>query len=149
MKLASITPILNVSDVPASIARFLKLGWRRGFTWNDGGILYQGADANEHGQAQFGSACSGKSEIFLCKDALGLRGGPAQRHLSGDDDTGGVWMSWWLRTRADVDAHDLAVQNGMTIAYPPTDEPWGCREFQLVHSDGHTFRIAAAWMAEL
>ena len=28
-------------------------------------------------------------------------------------------------------------------ARPPTDEPWGVREFHLRHPDGHTFRIGA------
>jgi len=26
---------------------------------------------------------------------------------------------------------------------PPTDEPWGVREFHLRHPDGHTFRVGA------
>lgn len=26
---------------------------------------------------------------------------------------------------------------------PPTDEPWGMREFHLVHPDRHTFRVSA------
>ena len=29
---------------------------------------------------------------------------------------------------------------------PPTDEPWGVREFHLRHADGHTFRISAHHM---
>ena len=39
MKLTGITPILNVINVPGSIAWFEKLGWKRGFTWNDGGMI--------------------------------------------------------------------------------------------------------------
>jgi len=53
------------------------------------------------------------------------------RHL-GDDDTGGVWMSWFLPSPAEVDAvHELALQQGITVTWPPTDEPWGVRECHL------------------
>jgi hypothetical protein len=61
-----------------------------------------------------------------------------------DDDTGGVWMSWWVRSPAEVDAaHALALQLGMTVTHPPTNEVWGVREFHLRHPDGHTFRVSA------
>ena len=53
-------------------------------------------------------------------------------------------MSWWLPSPADVDAaHALALHHGMTVTWPPTDEPWGVREFHLRHPDGHTFRVGA------
>lgn len=53
-------------------------------------------------------------------------------------------MSWWLDSPADIDAaHALALQHGMHVSWPPTDEPWGVREFHLVHPDGHVFRIGA------
>ena len=143
MKVNRLTPILNVSDVALSIAWFEKLGWKRGFTYNDGGMIAEAGDANATGPATFAAVITGHSEIFLCKDGQGSRGGPFPRH-AGDDDTGGVWMSWWLKTPSDVDeAHALALGHGMTIARPPTDEPWGVREFHLCHPDGHTFRLSA------
>jgi hypothetical protein len=81
-------PILNVSDIGASIAWLERLGWRAGFTWNDGGSMVDGAYANEHGPVNFGSVCCGKAEIFLCCGYQGARGrtpkGP------GDEDTGGA-----------------------------------------------------------
>jgi uncharacterized glyoxalase superfamily protein PhnB len=53
-------------------------------------------------------------------------------------------MSWWMDSPADVDAlHAIAVNNGMTVTFPPTNEPWGVREFHLRHPDGHTFRVSA------
>jgi len=62
----------------------------------------------------------------------------------GDDETGGVWMSWWLESPAAVDdAYKLALEHGMTVTMPPTDEPWNVREFHLRHTDGHTFRVSA------
>ena len=36
-----------------------------------------------------------------------------------------------------------ALSLGYTITYPPTDEPWGVREFHLRHPDGHMFRVSA------
>ena len=143
MKLVDITPILNVSSVPDSIAWFERLGWKRGFTWNGGGMIEGGADRNEHGPAGFGAVGCGECEIFLCHGGQGSRGGSQPRH-AGDDDTGGVWMSWWFKTPAEVDdLHALAQKLGCTITWPPTDEPWGVREFHLCHPDGHTFRVSS------
>ena len=31
----------------------------------------------------------------------------------------------------------------MIVTYPPTNEPWGVREFHLRHPDGHMFRVRA------
>src|SRR2546425_794423 len=71
------------------------------------------------------------------------RGGPMLQFV-GDDGAGGVWMSWWLESPAEVDAaYQLAMQHGMTVTMPPTDEPWNVREFHLRHPDGHTFRVSA------
>lgn len=132
MSVESVTPILNVSSVVDSIAWFAKLGWRTGFTWPTG----------SH-DPDFGSVCSGKAEIFLCRGAQGSRGAVMPR-FPGDDQTDGVWMSWWVGAPADVDAmHARALAEGMTATYPPTDEPWGVRECHLRHPDGHMFRISA------
>ncbi len=144
MKLTGITPILNVADIGASLAWFEKLGWHRCWTYNQEGSIDGAADADQAGPANFAAAACGECEVFLCRNGQGSRGGPMPRHI-GDDDTGGVWMSWWLGTPGEVDAaHSLAVQHGMTVTWPPTDEPWGCREFHLRHPDGHTFRVSAA-----
>ena len=140
MYVKHITPILNVSDIPASLAWFEKLGWKTAWTWNDSAGI---SGDNDPTKATFASVGSGKCEIFLCKNAQGSRGGPLPRH-TGDDDTGGVWMSWFLGTPAEVDAaHAKAREHGMTVTHPPTDELWGVREFHLRHPDGHTFRVGA------
>ena len=36
-----------------------------------------------------------------------------------------------------------AVAQGLIVTWPPTDEPWGVREFHLRHPDGHMFRVSA------
>lgn len=132
MPIGAITPILNVSSVTASQAWFEKLGWRTGFQW-----------APDDGAPGFGSVCTDKSEIFLCVGAQGSRGTITPK-FPGDDQTDGVWMSWWMDNAAEVDAlHATALAAGFMVTYPPTDEPWGVREFHLRHPDGHMFRISA------
>lgn len=42
----------------------------------------------------------------------------------------------------DVNAfHDQAVKVGTEISKPPTDEPWGMREFGVRSPDGHRFML--------
>ena len=145
MNLTAITPILNVSDVPASIAWFEKLGWRRCWTYNEGGMIAGAADRNQHGPATFASVGSGECEIFQCLNGQGSPGRPAVEQVAGDrDDTGGAWMTWWVKTAAEVDdAHAAALKHGLKVVWPPTNEPWGVRECRIVHPDGHTFRVSA------
>ena len=122
MKLTGLTPILNVSDVEKSLVWFEALGWERGFVWGEDG---PGSD-----DPDFASVQSGEQEIFLCLDGQGARG---------------VWMSWFLPSRAELDAaYARAVELGCEILLEPTDEPWGMREFHLRHPDGHVFRVSAA-----
>ena len=129
MKLVHITPILNVSNIGESFAWFEKLGWKKSWDWGE--------------PPTFGAVCCGHFEIFLCQDGQGSRGGPMPRH-AGDDDTGGVWMSWFVETPAEVDAtYQHALEQGLTVTWPPTDEPWGVRECHIRHPDGHTFRIGS------
>lgn len=143
MPVHSVTPVLNVRSVPASFAWFERLGWKRGFAWNSGGSIEDAADRNAHGEAGFGSVCSDKATIFLCCGGQGSRGTILPR-FPGDDQTDGVWMSWWMGSPVEVDAlHAAAVASGMTVTYPPTNEPWGVREFHLRHPDGHMFRVSA------
>jgi len=130
-----VTPILNVSDIEASLAWFERLGWRTRWTWN--------GDFESPGPATFAAVCADDIDIFLCKGAQGSRG-ERRPKFPGDDETDGVWMSWWVDTPADVDAaHALALEYGMDVTWPPTDEPWGVREFHLRHPDGHTFRVSS------
>lgn len=132
MAVRRVTPILNVSDVTASIEWFEALGWERRFTWP------RGSD-----QPGFAGVGSDGAEIFLCRDAQGSRGG-ARPAFVGDTKTDGVWMSWWVESPAEVDAlHAFALEHDLDVSYPPTDEPWGVRELHLRHPDGHTFRVGA------
>jgi catechol 2,3-dioxygenase-like lactoylglutathione lyase family enzyme len=118
VKVEQVVPILNVTDVEASVAWFGKLGWEPGFQWR----------GTHPGPVDFGAVVAGDLEIFLCRDGQGGRG-----------DTG-AWMSIWVD---DVDAvHERALAAGLEITHPPTDEPWNVREFHVRHPDGHVFRIS-------
>ena len=124
-----LVPILNVSDFAASVAWFERLGWRRGFEWGE--------------PTSFGSVLSGQCEIFLCQGGQGGRGRSAVPATFGPDgdETGdrGVWMQLWVE---DVDAlHRHCGAEGIEVAWPPTDMPWGVREMHVRHPDGHIFRI--------
>jgi len=83
----------------------------------------------------------------------GSRGGPLPlyntsgtwKSFRGDDEDGGVWISWGLESPGAVDAaYQLAIQNGLMVAMPPIDEPWNVREFHLCHPDGHMFRVGTS-----
>lgn len=129
MNVEHLTPILNVSNIAESFAWFEKLGWKKKWDWGD--------------PPTFGAVGCGKVEIFLCQGAQGSRGGSLPQHVR-DDDTGGVWMSWWVSWPAEVDAsHSLAIQQGLTVTWPPTDEPRGVRECHIRHPAGHTLRVSA------
>jgi uncharacterized glyoxalase superfamily protein PhnB len=132
MAVEGVTPILNVADIEASLAWFESLGWATDFTWPD--------DAE---QAGFAAVTSGThARLFLCRGAQGARGGPDPR-FPGDDETGGVWVTWWVASRSEVDAmHTRALELGHKVSMAPTEEPWGVREFHLRHPDGHTFRVS-------
>jgi uncharacterized glyoxalase superfamily protein PhnB len=82
------------------------------------------------GEPDFASLQAGdEAEVFLCLDGQGARG---------------VWMSWFLPNREALEAlHTRAVELDYEIVQPPTDEPWGMREFHLRHPDGHVFRVSA------
>ena len=125
-----LTPILNVSNIQESFAWFAKLGWEKSWDWGT--------------PATFGGIRSGNSEIFLCEGGQGGRGrSPTTMTFGRDGDQTadkGVWMSIWVD---DVDAvYKECVEQGVEIAWPPTDMEWGVREMHVRHPDGHVFRIS-------
>jgi hypothetical protein len=103
-----LTPILNVSSLPASFAWFEKLGWRRCWDWRE--------DADDPAaEPTFGAVASGVCQIFLCRDGQGGRGRSDLRATSGPDGNDfserGVWMTIWVE---DVDAvHRHCLEQGL------------------------------------
>lgn len=127
-----LTPILNVSDVAASLAWFARLGWRTCWEWS----------ADGKGPATFASVGAGECEIFLCLNGQGGRGRGPNATTGGDEDghDQGVWMSVWV---PDVDAvHARCLAEGLEVTMPPRDEPWGVREMHVRHPDGHVLRVS-------
>ena len=129
MHAKALTPILNVSSLPASFAWFEKLGWSKCWDWGD--------------PPTFGSVGSGECEIFLCSVGQGSRGHGGVKMTFGPDGDQtadkGVWMSIWVD---DVDAiHRRCLEQGIEVTWPPTDMPWNVREMHVRHPDGHVFRI--------
>ncbi|MGH7480915.1 MAG: VOC family protein [Longimicrobiales bacterium] len=128
MNVRNLTPILNVSSLEESFAWFGKFGWKKHWEYGD--------------PPTFGAVVSGKAEIFLCQNCQGARGGPAARE-PWDNQAGCTWMTWWVGSRAEVDAaYALAQDLGVSASWPPTDMPWNVRECHIRHPDGHTFRVS-------
>ena len=139
----SVKSIASVSSIGANFEWFDSLGWKRGFSWNEGGTICGVAASNE--QARTGSAAFAPPTrgSFLCRGGRGSRGKITPK-FAGDDRTDGVWMSWWIDSPADVERlHSIAVESKMIVTYPPTLEPWRMREFHLRHPNGHMFRVSA------
>jgi catechol 2,3-dioxygenase-like lactoylglutathione lyase family enzyme len=135
MKVEQVVPILNVSDVEASLAWFAKLGWKTQFTWN--------ADDDETPPTFAATLCD-DCEIFLCRDGQGGRGRGQNDKTGGpgadQSSDKGAWVSIWVD---DVDAvHRRCLAEQLDVTYPPTDEPWGVREMHVRHPDGHVFRMS-------
>lgn len=133
MKVSSLTPILNVSDIQASFEWFESIGWQIGFQWGE--------------PVGFGSVCQsndqGDCEIFLCHNGQGGRGKGSNTSTFGDDPDEsadkGIWMSLWVD---DVDtAYAECTAAGVEVTFPPTDMPWNVREMHIRHPDGHVFRV--------
>lgn len=115
MTIKAVTPILNVTSIANSFPWFELFGWKRGFSWNDGGMIATGADQNEDGPAGFGSICCGEAQIFLSVGAQGSRGTQMPK-FPGDDETDGVWMTWWMESIEDLNQlHLIAQQNKAMI----------------------------------
>ena len=114
MKLEGLTPILNVSNIAESFAWFAKLGWTRQWDWHGPDDI-----------PSFGAVTSGSGVVFLSLNSQG---------------SGGVWLSVWVD---DVDlVHSVCLREGIEVITRPRDEPWGVREMQIRHPDGHVFRMS-------
>jgi ketosteroid isomerase-like protein/uncharacterized glyoxalase superfamily protein PhnB len=124
MQARQLVPILNVSNLAQSFAWFDKLGWAKKWEW-------QAAD----GPATFAAVASGECEVFLCLNGQGGRGREDGIGESGQ----GMWLSIWV-DNVDL-VHQVCIREGLEVLRPPRDEPWGPREMQVHHPDGHVLRI--------
>jgi catechol 2,3-dioxygenase-like lactoylglutathione lyase family enzyme len=130
MKVKGVTPILNVSDFPATFAWFEKWGWKKLWDWGT--------------PPTFGAVGSGECGIFLCQGGQGGCGRGANTATFGEGGSEeldkGVWMSVWVD---DVDeVYRQCMVAGLDVVFPPTDMPWNTREMHVRHPDGHVFRVS-------
>lgn len=131
MRVHAINPVLNVTDLLATITWFEQWGWRKLWDWGT--------------PPTFGAVGVGKELcIFLCQNGQGGRGRGSNtttfQHEGDEQGDKGVWMSVWVD---DVNAvHQQCLAANLDITFPPTDMPWGARETHLRHPDGHVFRIS-------
>jgi uncharacterized glyoxalase superfamily protein PhnB len=112
-RLHAVVPILNVKNVPASIAYYVEvLGFERPWGWGE--------------PATFGGVRThGDHEIQFCQDC---QGNP------------GTWLSVWVD---DVDAlHTRFAAAAVDIRQEPTTFPWGVRELNVADPDGHRIRFS-------
>lgn len=111
-RLTSVTPILSVKDVRASIAYYTKkLGFESSWTWDEA--------------AGFGGVCCGDIEIFFCKDN---QGNP------------GTWLSIWTDDVDAL--YEVYKTTGAIVREPPTTKPWSVREMNVEDLDGHRIRFS-------
>jgi predicted enzyme related to lactoylglutathione lyase len=106
-------PILNVQNVPLSIAHYVeKLGFKKDWDWGT--------------PPHFASVSRGKTYLYLCQDAQGQSG---------------TWM--WIPVPDVDALYEELKSRGATIRQPPTNFPWGSRELNIQDPDGHRLRFAS------
>lgn len=110
----SAVPILNVKNVPASIAYYVeKLGFDKEWDWGS--------------PPSFACVFRDSVRIFLCQDAQG---------------TPGTWISIFIQDVDAL--HEDYKRRDAIIRQAPTNFPWGLREMNVEDLDGHRLRIGSA-----
>jgi uncharacterized glyoxalase superfamily protein PhnB len=106
-------PILNVKNVPASIAYYVdKLGFQKEWDWGE--------------PATFGCVYRDAVRIFLCQ---GAQGSP------------GTWISVFVHDVDPL--YEDYKRRGAIIRQKPTNFPWGLREMNVEDLDGHRLRMGS------
>jgi len=117
-------PILNVADVPDSLAYYTQqLGFATVSAYVTGGLFAGDKPPT------FAEVARGHVVIFLAQQE---QGGP------------GMWVYLDLESRGELEKlHKEYSASGARIVEPPADKPWGMCEMRVQDLDGHTFRIGA------
>ena len=110
----SMTPILNVASVEASIEHYTSvLGFNKDWDW-----------PAEEEDKTFAAISNGEVHVFLSENSQGARP---------------VWIYYNV---GDVDKlHEEYAAAGAVINQKPVDRPWGAREMLVEDLDGHVLRI--------
>lgn len=106
-------PILNVKDVPRSLAYYVeKLGFRKDWDWGT--------------PPSFACVQRDEVRIFLCQQAQGAPG---------------TWISIFVQDVDAL--HEDYKRRGVLIRQAPTNLPWGLREMNVEDPDGHRLRLGS------
>jgi uncharacterized glyoxalase superfamily protein PhnB len=123
LRLKSVMPSLTVGDVAASLT------WYRDVVGFFVAEEITDADGNLNGAR----LRAGDVGLLLVQDDF----------AKGRDRRKGVGLRLYCETRQDVDGLAAEIQaRGGTLAHPPTDQPWGARDFGLVDPDGFAISIS-------
>ncbi len=122
LRIKAVMPSLTVDDVEASGA------WYRdvvGFTVAE--------EMRSEGRLTGVVLKAGDAALLLAQDDF----------KKGRDRDKGVGFRLYCTTRQDVDrlAAEI-VERGGELSHPPTDQPWGARDFALVDPDGFAISIS-------
>lgn len=122
LRLKAVTPTLTCDDVAASLA------WYRdvlGFIVVD--------EMRHEGELAGAVIRAGTVDFMLGRDDF----------AKGRDREKGVGMRFYCVTGQDVDALAAAIEaRGGTLDHPPTDQPWGARDFAVTDPDGFKISIS-------
>ena len=121
-ELHGVQPVLQVEDMNAAIAYYQKLGYEVDFISGDPPV---------HARVSSGDrSFAGAARLRL----VPFGGGGAR------PDRG----YYWIHVGRDLDGRFAKFQAaGVDVASPPTDQPWGLRDFRIRDADGHLFCYAA------
>lgn len=123
LRLRSISPMLTVGDLDASLAWYCDIvGFTVGETW-------------EHdGKAMGARLVAGSMQLMIGQDDW----------AKGRDRVKGVGFRIFLSTSQDIDdVADAIKARGGTLESEPADMPWGGRSFSLVDPDGFQLTISS------
>lgn len=113
-KLDAVVPILNVSNVAASLAYYVDvLGFEGSWHWGH--------------PPTFGGVRTACGEIQFCQDGQGQRG---------------TWLSVWVDDVDAL--YDRLRTAGVDVRQQPTTYEWGVRELNVADPDGHRIRFSMA-----
>jgi uncharacterized glyoxalase superfamily protein PhnB len=121
-ELHGVQPVLQVDDLPAAISYYRDvLGFEVDFVAGDPPV---------HARVSSGDRERG----YAVRLRLVPRGSIARDGRSYD----------WIHVGADLDGlFEKYRAAGVTIVSPPTDQPWGLRDFRIRDPDGHLHCFAA------
>lgn len=123
LRLHKLMPALTVNDLAASVA------WYR-----DVMGFVVGEEMRREGEVVAAVLKAGSVDVLLGQDDF----------QKGRDRKKGVGLRLYCETRQDVDALAAAVTSrGGELAQPPTDQPWGARDFAVVDPDGFALSISS------